>query len=318
MVYEVVDCRSFVCRPTNLLLHPKSKLRRSGISYHLPADSPHSVALCISSISNTSHSSVYNMDSHARSLLDRLNYGSPKPPKTPTAPETKVAEAVSLSTPENKESQFQSGSQSPSPPPEKRGLPATLQTEASIKLNDMLMTARQRSRETSSASPSNSASLNEGASEANSSDTVIPPLAPSTRAVNPLTEKDEQQNVVNTSDGDSSAVAEEMLTTPAGSNISSIVSNGTYNSMEASIPASDDTPQGVRIVNDVPSIVSLAASKSEIPRLQITTDASGRATFVGEGIEHIANLSRSFGAYDRHIIGATSKYIVYALKGTLL
>jgi len=191
-----------------------------------------------------------------------------------------------------------------------------LQTEASIKLNDMLMTARQRSRETPDASASNLTNTNGGSSEANSSDTVIPP--PSTLVVNPLTEKDEHPIIINTSDGDSSAVAEEMLSTPAGSNISSIVSNGTDNSIEVPIAAAEETPQGIRIVNDVPSIVALAATKSEIPRLQIRADDKGKATFVGEGIGHIANLSRSFGAYDRHIIGATSKYIVYALKGTLL
>jgi hypothetical protein len=51
-----------------------------------------------------------------------------------------------------------------------------------------------------------------------------------------------------------------------------------------------------------------------LPRLQIVTDDVGR-TVSGEGIGQIANISRSFGHHDRDIIGATTKYIVYALKG---
>jgi hypothetical protein len=54
----------------------------------------------------------------------------------------------------------------------------------------------------------------------------------------------------------------------------------------------------------------------DLPRLQVTKDKSGR-TLVGEGVEQIANLARTFGQHDRDIIGATAKYIVYALKGII-
>ena len=54
---------------------------------------------------------------------------------------------------------------------------------------------------------------------------------------------------------------------------------------------------------------------AHIPRLQTVTDDTGR-TVSGEGIEQIANISRTFGHHDRDIIGATTKYIVYALKGS--
>jgi hypothetical protein len=54
----------------------------------------------------------------------------------------------------------------------------------------------------------------------------------------------------------------------------------------------------------------------DLPRLQVTTDKSGR-TILGEGVGQIANLARTFGQHDRDIIGATAKYIVYALKGII-
>ena len=181
-------------------------------------------------------------------------------------------------------------------------------TSASVK--DLLNSARQRSRETSAETESATEHPQSGESEAKhpstqleSSSTPIPAEKPSRPAVN-------------ISDGETSANPEEMPTTPSGSHKSSGESAGAETLPETHDEPSK-APNGLYIVNDVPSIVTLPSIEAEIPRLQITTDAEGR-TCMGEGIEQIANLQRTFSVFDRDVISATIKYIVYALKGMSL
>ena len=134
----------------------------------------------------------------------------------------------------------------------------------------------------------------------------------SVSGLHPVSAKDDRHVV---SDADSGANPEEIPTTPCGSNLSSLVSNGTDTSPDASNIEHSSPTRGRRITNDVPSVVTLSPMRVLIPRLQIITDASGR-TFPGDRIRQIANLARAFGLHDCDIIGATTKYIVYALKGT--
>ena len=247
------------------------------------------------------------MDAHARSLLERLNTtSSPKPLKSPT-PETKTtATTVSM---DNK-STASSGRETPISPQNQRPTHATLEEpEATMSVKDLLVSARHRSRETSLA-PHSHSTEDTHPTEINSTDTVI---QHSSCRLHPLSAKDDRNIVVNTSDADSSA-KEELPTTPGGSNNSSIVSNSAEKLRDHSVDVHLNPPQGRRIINDVPSIVTLSPMNPDIPRLQITTDSASRS-FPGEGIEQIANLTRTFGLHDRDIIGATTKYIVYALKG---
>ena len=247
------------------------------------------------------------MDAHARSLLERLNTSSsPKPLKLSTS-ETKAI-ATSVST-EIKPSTTTINDAS-MPFQVHLANHATLEeSEATMSVKDLLVSARHRSRETSP--PSSNFTEDTHPAESSSSDTVVQP--PSSR-IHRLPVKDDRKIVVHTSDGDSSANPEEMPSTPCGSNNSSLISNGAENNSNSQGAVSSNPPPGRRIINDVPSIVTLSSMKPDIPRLQNRTDPTGR-TFPGDGIRQIAHLARSFGLYDRDIIGATTKYIVYALKG---
>jgi len=247
------------------------------------------------------------MDAHARSLLERLNTSSsPKPvPKPSVTPETKNAGAASPLDDKDIGKSVQEGNISLQP---QRPTHATIeQAEATMSVKDLLVSARHRSRETSVA-PSSHSTEDTHPTESSSSETVTQQTV---SRLHPLSAKDDRHIV---SDGDSSANPEEIPTTP-GSNHSSLASNGTDNSRDTPTVGHSSPPRGYRITNDVPSIVTLSPMRVLIPRLQITTDPSGR-TFPGDGIEQIANLTRTFGLHDRDIIGATTKYIVYALKGT--
>ena len=246
------------------------------------------------------------MDAHARSLLERLNtsaspkFSKPSTPEKSSTPIPKAAEPKPSDTPE-----------SPISTPSRRSSHATAgEKDTSASVKDLLNSARQRSRETSAETESATERPQSGESEAkgpstqlDSSSTPIPAEKPSRPAVN-------------ISDGETSANPEEMPTTPNGSHKSSGQSAGA-----GTLPETHDepfkAPNGLYIVNDVPSIVTLPSIEAKIPRLQITTDAQGR-TFMGEGIEQIANLQRTFSVFDRDAISATTKYIVYALKGMSL
>lgn len=247
------------------------------------------------------------MDAHARSLLERLNTSPAKPSKLST-PETKT---IGTPVPVDIKLSSSSGHDALSSPQNQRLTHAKLEEpEATMSVKDLLVSARHRSRETSLAPNSNSTE-DTHPTESSRSDTVVPY---SSSCLYPLAAKDDGNIVIHTSDGDSSANPEEVPTTPCGSNNSSTVSNEAEKRPHSPGIVYRNPPQGRRIVNDVPSVVTLSPMKPDIPRLQITTDSSDR-TFAGEGIEQIANLARTFGLYDRDIIGATTKYIVYALKG---
>jgi hypothetical protein len=244
------------------------------------------------------------MEAHARSLLERLNTtSSPKPLSKSSTPEPKWLAAPLPVHPIRESSQDSHIS--------------TLNQlstddmlddpEDSMSVKDLLVSARHRSRETSTEAHAHLAD--------NSADNGIPHTdvedPHSDSQPESTLKKDIHETVLDTSDGDSIANPESP-TTPSASNNSSLISNGAENS-DGTI-SHLDPPHGLRIVNSAPSIVSLPHMKSQIPRLQINTDPSGR-TYPGEGIEQIANLVRPFGRYDRDIISATAKYIVYALKG---
>jgi hypothetical protein len=231
------------------------------------------------------------MDAHARSLLERLNTSSsPKPLKLST-PETKT---IATPVPVDIKVSSSNGHDTPNSPQNQRLTHATL----------------DRSRETSVAPNSNSTE-DTHPTESGPADTVV---RYSSSRLHPLAAKDDGNIAIHTSDGDSSVNPEEMPTTPCGSNNSSTVSNGAEKQPHSPGIVHRSPPQGRRIVNDVPSVVTLFPMKPDLPRLQITTDSS-ECTFAGEGIGQIANIARTFGLYDRDIIGATTKYIVYALKG---
>lgn len=245
------------------------------------------------------------MEAHARSLLERLNTASsPKPLSKSATPEPK-----SLASPFTVDTRKDS---SPNPSISSVNLNADRDVldgpEATMSVKDLLVSARHRSREQSveaHASLADNSEANDARhTDAEARHSETPPIAP--------VDKESQPAVINTSDGDSSANHEDLPTTPSGSNNSSIASISA--NISQTVTVNKSSPQGFRIVNDVPSIVTLPHVKSEIPRLQFNSDSSGRL-FPGDGIEQIANLARSFGLYDRDVIGATTKYIVYALKG---
>lgn len=249
---------------------------------------------------------LLSMEAHARSLLQRLNTSaSPNPTKSPTP------EAKPIATPISADSKTsETGPQiTVISSPMQRPTQATLEgPDAIMSLKNLLVSARQRSRESSITQipPSGEESHPTGSS---SSETAT--QRPDSR-LGPTSPNHTRHAVVNASDGETSANPEEMPSTPSGSKTSSLVSNGMEHLQETSHQARP--PYGLRITNDVPSIVTLPFMKPHIPRLQIKTDDEGH-TFPGDGIGHIANLSRTFDLYDRDIIGATTNYIVYALKG---
>jgi len=250
------------------------------------------------------------MDAHARSLLERLNTSSsPKPLPKPsvTTPEPKNIVAAS---PSDHKDIGKKAQEEPISPQTERPTHATIeQTEATMSVKDLLVSARHRSRETSAA-PSSHSTEDTHRTESSSSETVT---QQSVSQLHPVAAKDDRHII---SDGDSSANPEEIPTTPCGSNNSSLVSNGTDNSRDTPTAGYPSPPRGHCITNEIPSVVTLSPMAVLIPRLQITTDSSGR-TFAGDGIEQIANIGRTFGLYDRNIIDATTNYIVYALKGTI-
>jgi hypothetical protein len=251
-----------------------------------------------------------NMDSHTRSLLDRLNTSvSPKVSKAPT-PEAKASPSLPADESKDVDSSETMPPSLSTPRPNQRSPGAALQgLEATMSVKDLLVSARHRSRETSE----------------NDSNIANPPTAPNTGAgdgsietdpnssINAVSEAASRKLAINTSDGDSSGLAEEMPTTPGGSNNSSLASSGGP-SRNVSETASSTRPQGVRVNCAGPSLVMLPRMNPHLPRLQNVTDDTGRIV-AGEGIGQIANISRTFGHHDRDIIGATTKYIVYALKG---
>jgi hypothetical protein len=253
---------------------------------------------------------ILDMDAHARSLLELLNTSaSRKVSKSSTS----GTETVATPVPTDVVTSGVPGQVIQISPQTQRPIHATLEEpEATMSVKDLLVSARQRSREDSPA-PSAHSKDNADSSGLHSSETAV---LHSPTFVDPPRAKEDCNVMVNTSDCYASVNQEEIPTTPGGSNNSSLVSNCTGGSHNMPETSHLSRFQGVRIVNDVPSIVTLPPMKTDIPRLQITTDSSGRA-FPGEGIEQIANLARAFGVYDREIISATTKYIVYALKGML-
>src|SRR4051812_37658149 len=139
------------------------------------------------------------MDSHARSLLERLNTSaSPKSPKAPT-PEAKASPSLADESKDADSSENMAPSLH-TPPRNQRPSTAALQgPEATMSVKDLLVSARYRSRESSEnksniANPS-TALNNTGA--ANDSIATDPnqslPASPETA---------NQKLVVNTSDGD--------------------------------------------------------------------------------------------------------------------
>lgn len=236
------------------------------------------------------------MDVHARSLLERLNTStSPKPIKSSSTPEAMPSVAAA---PED----VQGGPPSP-PSPSNRLFkqPSIGETEDAMSLKDLLDSARQRSRESSVNAVQHL--------QPNSTETFVQvPPSPS------ITVKHDHDGASQLSDGASSGNVGEVFATPSGSNNSSVVSNAEDSPRRKAVSVTQTSPQGCRIPSIVSALTTLPPMKPHLPRLQIRTDSNGR-TFTGEGIEQIANLARTFGVYDREIIGATSKYIVYALKG---
>jgi hypothetical protein len=252
------------------------------------------IHLCFSSFRSLSPLSSVAMDAHARSLLERLNTSaSPKPIKSSSAPDPKPSSTVSIT------GDVQDVPTSPSSRTSKQ--PSVGDSEEAMSVKDLLDSARQRSRETSHAGVDHVASN---------------PTQPLYEAASSLsmTTKADRDEPPHMSDGASSGNVEETFATPSGSNNSSVVSNTEDSSRRKSGSGTLAPPQGRRIPNNVSCLITLSPMKPDLPRLQMKTDSSGR-TFVGDGIEQIANLSRTFGVYDREILGATEKYIVYALKG---
>jgi hypothetical protein len=180
--------------------------------------------------------------------------------------------------------------------------------EESMSLKDLLVSARHQSRNPSDGDISHSQSNDITKSKSPE------PVVQHDSHHHGVTTPNGRKLAVNTSDGDSSANPEEMPTTPSGSNHSSLVSQDADIPLAVAVTGKSSTPLGLRIVNESPSVVALSSMKPYLPRLQVATDDTGR-TMLGEGVQQIANLARSFGQHDREIIGATVKYIVYALKG---
>ena len=182
------------------------------------------------------------MDSHARSLLERLNTSaSPKSSKA-TTPEARASPSLA-DEPKDTDSSETVAPSLHTPSQNQRSSTAALQgPEATMSVKDLLVSARHRSRETSEsestvANPS-TALNNTGA--ANDSIATDP-----NQSLPAVPETANQKLVVITSDGDSSGVAEEMPTTPGGSNNSSLASSGGPPRI-ASETTSSTRPQGVR------------------------------------------------------------------------
>jgi len=236
------------------------------------------------------------MDAHARSLLERLNTSaSPKPLKPSSIPDPPMTSASSAAV------TFQNVPSSPSTRPLTKQAKIG-ESEDAVSVKDLLDSARQRSRETSHASlePVQFKSTEPSAA------------APSSLSI---TTKIDQDGPPHLSDGGSSGNQDEVFETPtAGSNDSSVVSNPEDSPRTKSGAEGQPPPQGRCIPQNISALITLSPMKPDLPRLQMGNDSNGRP-FTGDGIEQIAILARTFGVYDREIIGATSKYIVYSLKG---
>lgn len=247
------------------------------------------------------------MEAHALSLLQRLNTSA-----SPKVSKPSASEAEKIATPVRPDiiTSGVLGQVTSTSLQEQRPIHATLEeTEATMSVKDLLVSARHRSRDASLAPSAYSTDNTHSRIHPSEADVQHSPALP-----NPSPAKGDHHIMVNTSDCYSSINQEEMPTTPGGSNNSSLVSNCTDNLHGMPEASRLSRFQGLRIVNDVPSVLTLPPMKTDLPRLQIITDSSGRV-FPGEGIEQIANLARTFSIYDREIIGATTDYIVYALKG---
>jgi len=247
------------------------------------------------------------MESHARLLLERLNTSASPKASSPTTVETKSLATDIARHLKEPETSFRDEAISPLT---QCSAPATLEgPEAVVPVKDVPVPRRRCSHKVSLASGSQSGEDNHTTD--NSSETIA---RGSLCQQHTVLSKDPESVIVNTSDGDSSAHPEESLNTPSGSNNSSLVSNDAENMHVPTSFRPSNLPQGLYIAHEVPCKVTLPRLKPHIPRLQIRTDSTGQ-TFPGEGIEQIAALVRNFSVYDRDIIGATTKYIVYALKG---
>jgi len=239
------------------------------------------------------------MDARARSLLERLNTGtSPKPTKL-ASPETKSIVTASHPNEAPAKSDVPASSQIESPP---HGAEAAERRES---INDRLVSARQRSCEGSLApsldQPEDMLPVENGLSES---------------ITQPFVDADavrETEHSVVVSDGDLGANP-EIVAASLGSNDLSPLSDAQDNVSAPPVSSDPTPPQGCAITNEVPSMVTLLPMNPSIPRLQISTDETGQ-TVLGEGILQIANIHRSFSPYERDVIGASTNYIVYALKG---
>jgi hypothetical protein len=281
-----------------------SKITLIAICHHISCPLPfwaislsHTINFLRTAIPSLYSFLLATMDAHARSLLERLNTStSPKPLKSSSA----TPEQKSVVTSPSAETQvFQ-----PSPTSRLSKSSIGESEDAAMSVKDLLDSARQRSRESSHVGIQHAPS--------NSTEAVV-----ETTSLPCSTAKPEPDEVVHLSDGASSGNAEETFATPSGSNKSSVVSNTEESLRKKSGSGGQASPPpGRRIPSTVSSLITLLPSPADLPRLQIKIDSAGR-TFVGDGIEQIANLARTFGVYDREIIGATSKYIVYALKGSV-
>jgi hypothetical protein len=245
------------------------------------------------------------MDSHARSLLERLNISaSPKVPKL-TTPEKGTTPVPAKMESDKPDTQNTPGSS----PPRRPIYAAVAERDATTSLKDLLVSARQRSRETSTDTETRhvQSQPEDDESKVETSHLESKPTSA------PI--KSSPRQAVHTSDGETSVNPEEIPTTPSGSNKSSVASNGPE-ALPDTHKEQNDTPPGLYILNDAPSVVALPSIKTRIPKLQITMDAGGHAC-IGDGVEQISNISRTFNASDRDVISANTKYIVYALKGML-
>jgi len=264
---------------------------------HVLPSLPHSAFLLAfpSALSLNPLISVF-MDAHARSLLGRLNTSaSPRPLKSSSIPDSPTTSA----TPAPGVVQNAPSAHSPRLSTKQ---PNIGESEDGMSVKDLLDSARQRSRESSHAGLESVQFISAEPSAAAAS-------SPS------IATKIDQDGPPQLSDGCSSGNADDTFETPiAGSIDSSVVSNTDDCPRAKSGSEAPAPPQGRRIPPKVSELIILSPMKPDLPRLQIGTDSSGR-TFSGDGIEQIANLARTFGVYEREIIGATNKYIVYALKG---
>jgi hypothetical protein len=238
---------------------------------------------------------------------------SPKP--TPPGPSTKSS--VIATGGKNENNKAHSPTQSVT---EKTQLPGPLPSsspsgQAAQSLKDLLLSARIISRGSSGAQspaqppPTETESASLQTTVEHSLETVISG-AP----------KDEGSILVNTSDGDSSHPAQPP-SDPVSQDLSpSPMSNAFEDSQEKytlasqTVPQSQSGLQGLAIAYDGPSVVHLEPINSIIPNLQAVQNENEEVS-LGDGIHLIANVARKFAAYDREMIGATTKYIAYALRG---